>query len=250
MRMSDGGDGGSPNPVALGARALRSPAASLGVTSVLLSVLVGNRFAMDEVANSQSRSDLLAVAAAASLVLHALASLDIESRVAEPQQLVGARVACELDTAGIGAARLGEFLTWLAESLAACTPTSSILIYDRARGRTLLRAGVMGPAPSVAPGPILDKCLTVDRARGTYLASLQNYPGKIEFSYLPPNTQCVLVQPYGDGAGAIILGANASRIYTNKHLTWVQLLADRLSSELGLRSASEPGEPASGGTQR
>lgn len=231
-------DGPAPNPVALVAGALRSPAVSLGVTGVLLTVLVSNRFVMDEVANSQSRSDLLATVAAASLVLHALASLDIESRTAEPQQLIGIPVANELDTEGIDLAGLDGFLGWLARSLLACTPTSSVVVYDHKRGRTLLRSGVMGQAAKVTAGPILDKCLTVDRARGTYLASLQNYPGKVEFNYLPPNTQCVLVQPYGDGDGAIILGANASRIYTNKHLTWVQLLADRLSSELSLRPPS------------
>jgi hypothetical protein len=221
-------------PIALLARTLQSPAVSLGVSSVLLSALVGNRFVLEEVANSQSRSDLLATGAAASLVLHALATLEIDSRIAEPQQLVGERVATETDVHGrADAGRLEPFLSWLGDALLASTPTSSVLIYDRNAGRTLLRVGVMGAAAAVEVGPILDKCLTVDRARGTYLASLQNYPGKVEFAYLPPNTQCVLVQPFGDGAGAIILGANAPRIYTNKHLTWVQLLADRLGSQLG-----------------
>jgi hypothetical protein len=234
-RQSAAMDGGAGRgPASLLSFVLRSPGVSLTASSVLLTVLVCNRFVLDEVANSQSRSDLLATGAAAALVLHALASLDIESRIADRQQLIGTQVPCEVSAAGLGSEELEPLLRWLGESILACTPTASLLVYDRARGRTLLRYGIMGPAAEVQPGPILDKCLTDDRARGTYLASLQNYPGRFELSYLPPNTQCVLVQPYGDGAGAIILGADTARAYTNKHLTWVQLLADRLGSELGL----------------
>ncbi|KAJ1630178.1 hypothetical protein T492DRAFT_1005001 [Pavlovales sp. CCMP2436] len=224
-------DDAGRRPIDLVARGLQSPAVSLTVSGVIVSWLVVNRFLLDEVANSQNDTDLLATVAFSVLVLRALSALDIDTRVAEPQQLIGTRVECELT--GTGVERADEFLRWLGTTLLACTPTSSIVIYDRARQQTLLRSGVMGPDADVSPGPILEKCLTVDRARGTYLASLQNYPGRFEFKCLPPNTQCVLVQPYGDGRGVIILGANVAKVYTVKHLSWVQLVADRLAAELG-----------------
>lgn len=214
---------------------LRSSTIALTASSVLLLALVFNRFVVDEVANSQSRSDLLATAAIAIVALNALSSLDIESRVADTAELIGAPVDAELGVDGTEFSGASPYLRWLGQTLLECTPTSSVLVYVREGDRTLLRSGLMGTGSKrVKAGAILEKSMAEDVARGTYLASLQNYPGKLEFSYLPANTQCVFVQPFAGGAGCVVLGANAARCYTNKHLTRVQLLADRLGEELGL----------------
>mmetsp|Transcript_6680 Transcript_6680/g.17085 ORF Transcript_6680/g.17085 Transcript_6680/m.17085 type:complete len:91 (+) Transcript_6680:3-275(+) len=68
-------------------RVLQSPAVALTASVILLTVLIFNRFVVDEVANSQSRSDLLATAAVAVVALNALSSLDIESRAADQADL-------------------------------------------------------------------------------------------------------------------------------------------------------------------
>jgi hypothetical protein len=57
------------------------------------------------------------------------------------------------------------------------------------------------------------------------------YPGRVEFNYLPENTQGVICQPIGD-RGVMILGANAPRSYTAQDETWVTGLADKLAITL------------------
>lgn len=66
---------------------------ALTLAAVLTSVLVMNRFVVPQelLNDSQSRSDLLAVAAIAGLVLNNIASLDVTSREAESIVLEGVR---------------------------------------------------------------------------------------------------------------------------------------------------------------
>ncbi|KAJ1485709.1 hypothetical protein T484DRAFT_2408112 [Baffinella frigidus] len=63
----------------------------------------------------------------------------------------------------------------------------------------------MGRAQQVEAGAILEKAM--EEGEQAYLADLQILPGKDEFSYLPINTQAVVVQPLGDGR-ALVLGGN------------------------------------------
>jgi hypothetical protein len=51
--------------------------------------------------------------------------------------------------------------------------------------------------------------------KAVYLVDLKIYPGRVEFDYLPPNTQGVICQPMGQ-EGVLILAANAPRSYTSK----------------------------------
>ena len=81
----------------------------------------------------------------------------------------------------------------------------------------------------VTPGKILKRVL--EKQKAVYLVNLTLYPGKIEFDYLPPNTQGVICQPLGSN-GAIILGANVPRSYTKQDENWIEGIADKLTLTL------------------
>ncbi|XTZ10675.1 MAG: cofactor assembly of complex C subunit B, partial [cyanobacterium endosymbiont of Rhopalodia yunnanensis] len=57
------------------------------------------------------------------------------------------------------------------------------------------------------------------------------YPGRVEFDYLPENTQGVICQPLGN-QGVLILGANVPRSYTKQDENWIQGIADKLADTL------------------
>jgi hypothetical protein len=70
-----------------------------------------------------------------------------------------------------------------------------------------------------------------DKNKPVYLVNLNIYPGRIEFDYLPENTQGVICQPIGN-QGVLILGANAPRSYTKQDENWVEGIADKLENTL------------------
>jgi hypothetical protein len=93
----------------------------------------------------------------------------------------------------------------------------------------LLRRGVLGVNPEVKPGAILKRVL--EKQKPVYLVDLKIYPGRIEFDYLPENTQGVICQPIGN-QGVLILGANAPRSYTKQDENWIEGIADKLANTL------------------
>jgi hypothetical protein len=118
-------------------------------------------------------------------------------------------------------------LAWASHLLLTNTVTRSVVAYYQ--GRVLLRRGVLGPTATVDPGPILNRVL--EKGKAIYLVNLKIYPGRVEFTYLPPNTQGVICQPLGD-QGALILAANAPRSYTKQDEAWVEGIADKLAHSL------------------
>ncbi|MBD1941962.1 cofactor assembly of complex C subunit B, partial [Coleofasciculus sp. FACHB-712] len=64
-----------------------------------------------------------------------------------------------------------------------------------------------------------------------YLVALKIYPGRIEFDYLPENTQGAICQPIGN-QGVLILGANAPRSYTKQDENWIAGIAEKLDVTL------------------
>ena len=76
------------------------------------------------------------------------------------------------------------------------------------------------------PGAIVQRVLS--KGKPVYLVNLSLYPGKVEFDYLPENTQGVICQPIGE-KGVLILGANAPRSYTKKDEKWIKGIADKLA---------------------
>ncbi|MEM6502584.1 MAG: cofactor assembly of complex C subunit B [Cyanobacteria bacterium P01_C01_bin.89] len=200
---------------------------------ILLGVaLLVNRGATPELFTSQARSDVLGVIACAVLILTGLLWMRIQPRLPDSVELVGEE-GFELDPTLPESVRLE--LAWASHLLLTNTATRSLVVFLKdpessvtaPTGKTVLRRGILGPKDLQKPGQIVRRALKKEKS--VYLVGLATYPGKIEFDYLPENTQGVIVQPMGD-RGVLILGANAPRSYTNQDERWVAGIADKLAN--------------------
>lgn len=201
---------------------LRSLPIVVGILASCL--LLTNRLLTPELTNSQSRSDALGVIISAVLVLTGLLWQQVQPRSPETVQLEGEE-RFELEPSLPEAVKTE--LAWASHLLLTNTVTRSIVVwYD---GQILLRRGILPEQREVKPGPILKRVL--EKQTPVYLVSLKIYPGRIEFDYLPENTQGVICQPIGD-RGAIILGANAPRSYTRQDENWIAAIGEKLENTL------------------
>ncbi len=204
--------------------------------------LVINRALTPELLTSQARSDVLGVVASATLILTGLLWIRIQPRLPDSVDLVGEE-GFELDPMLPEAARLE--LAWASHLLLTNTATRSLVVFLKdadspktaPTGKTVLRRGILGPKDLKEPGQIVRRALKKEKS--VYLVGLATYPGKIEFDYLPENTQGVIVQPIGV-RGVLILGANAPRSYTNQDERWVAGIADKLANSLESAPTVDP----------
>jgi len=199
----------------------RLPIAVGGLASVLLLV---NRLLTSQLTDSQARSDALGVILSAVLILTGLIWQQVQPRSPEAVELLGEE-GFEL-APGLPEAVRTE-LAWASHLLLTNTVTRSLVVWYQ--GKVLLRRGILGGKSEVKPGAILNRVL--EKQQPVYLVDLKIYPGRIEFDYLPENTQGVICQPMGKGA--LILGANAPRSYTKQDETWIAGIADKLDVTLG-----------------
>ncbi|WRH66791.1 MAG: cofactor assembly of complex C subunit B [Planktothrix sp. GU0601_MAG3] len=187
-------------------------------------LLLINRLLTPELFNSQARSDALGVILSAVLILTGLLWQQIQPKSPDSVDLIGEQ-GFELKP------DLPELvkteLAWASHLLLTNTVTRSVVVYYQ--GEVLLRRGVLGNNPDVKPGPILQR--VIDKQKPIYLVNLALYPGRIEFDYLPENTQGVICQPLGN-YGVLILGANAPRSYTQQDENWVAGIGDKLTYTL------------------
>lgn len=183
-----------------------------------------NRLLTPELTDFQARSDALGVILSAVLILTGLLWQQVQPRLPDSVDLVGEtgfELAPDLPEA------VKTELAWATHILLTNTVTRSLVIwYD---GTVLLRRGVLSPNRTVTPGAILKRVLETQKP--VYLVALKLYPGRVEFDYLPENTQGVICQPIGN-RGAMILGANAPRSYTRQDETWIAAIADKLENTL------------------
>jgi Cofactor assembly of complex C subunit B, CCB2/CCB4 len=183
-----------------------------------------NRLMTAELTNSQSRSDALGVILSALLILTGLLWRRVQPRLPESVELVGDQ-GFELDPTLPEITKVE--LAWASHSLLTNTVTKSVVVwYD---GKMLLRRGVLGLAAELTPGPIVKRVLESEKP--IYLVALKLYPGRVEFPYLPENTQGVICQPLGK-KGVMVLGANAPRSYTQQDEAWVGAISDKLAATL------------------
>lgn len=203
-------------------------------------LLMVNRLLTPDLTSSQSRSDALGVIMSALLILTGLLWQRIQPKPPDAVSLVGAEgfeLAEDLPTA------IQTELAWASHLLLTNTVTRSIVIWYG--GRVLLRRGVLGQNANMQPGAIVQRVL--DTQKPVYLVKLALYPGRIEFDYLPENTQGVICQPIGS-SGAMILGANAPRSYTQQDETWIAGIADKLENSLSQIPAAALQQAESGTT--
>ncbi len=187
-------------------------------------LLMINRLLTPNLLASQARSDVVGVILSAFLILTGLLWQQILPRSPDTVKLIG-KEGLEL------LPELSEIakteLAWASSLLLTNTVTKTIIIWYQ--GKVLLRRGILPANSQVKPGAILKRVL--EKQRPIYLVDLKVYPGRIEFNYLPENTQGVICQPINSN-GVMILGANAPRSYTKQDENWISGIADKLADTL------------------
>lgn len=190
------GGRGTRSVVMAGKGPLSSENLSIGVGGAALTLLLVNRMATEELANAQSRSDLLGVAICSALLVSAFSTIDVKVREKEVVELAGVgfdEVLIPLD------AGQEQTVRWAAGAISrVCANAKSVAVYSK--GTTVARLGIMGRQQTVQVGPIAESALKSGRQQ--YLADLQILPGRFEFGYLPVNTQAILLQVWPDQPGA------------------------------------------------
>ena len=197
------------------------PIAVGGLAGTLLLI---NRLLTVSLTDSQARSDALGIIEGAVLLLVGVLWQQIQPRSPDTVTLIGEsgfELASELPD------RVKTELAWASHLLLTNTVTRSVVVYYD--GKTLLRRGVLGKKETVTPGAIVQRVF--QNQKPVYLVNLNLYPGKVEFDYLPENTQGIICQPIGD-KGVLILGANAPRSYTKQDENWIAGIGDKLAETL------------------
>lgn len=188
------------------------------------SLLLINRLLTSQLTNSQARSDAVGVIVCAVLILTGLLWQQVQPKPPDAVKLIGEEgfdLATELPD------QVKTELAWASHLLLTNTVTRSLVVVYQ--DKVLLRRGILGKNPQVEPGAILKRVLETQKA--VYLVNLKLYPGRLEFDYLPNNTQGVICQPIGN-QGALILAANAPRSYTKQDENWIEGIADKLANTL------------------
>ena len=203
-------------------RVLRKLPIAAGIIGGALLLL--NRLLTPALTDFQARSDVMGVILSALLILTGLLWQRVQPVPPEAVILEGKEgfeLAPDLPEP------VATELAWASHLLLTNTVTRSVVAYKQ--GRVLMRRGVLGPNDDITPGPILKRVL--EKGKAIYLVDLKVYPGRLEFDYLPSNSQGVICQPMGQ-EGALILAANAPRSYTKQDEAWVEGIADKLGNTL------------------
>ncbi len=194
----------------------------------------------------ETRTDLLGVLAAGSVLLNGVTKLDVTTALAESVVLEGKALLEPEKVEGDGA-KGGNMMTWALESLLAATPAkTAVLISDTGdRWKIECRAGVV-PSSSSALSlpdktPILERVGSPGNSKETYLPTLQALPGRTELTYLPNNAQMAVmipIQPSSSSSSGtlknavLVLGGNTAKSFTPRDIAWSRIVAEKLGEEL------------------
>lgn len=185
-------------------------------------VLMFNRFATADLTPSQARSDVMGVILSGVLILVGLIWQRVQPRLPDAVELIGRE---GLEFAPDLPEQVKIELAWASHLLLTNTVTKSLIVYYQ--GKVLLRRGILSQNSEVKVSNIIKRVLETGKA--VYLVNLNLYPAKIEFDYLPENTQGLICQPIGK-EGVLILAANAPRSYTKQDEIWIEGIADKLAN--------------------
>lgn len=195
---------------------------------------------------TQSRMDLLAVFSAGAVLLNGVSKLDVTSVIAETVELEGTLLD-DVEYVDIGMEINQNLVNWALHSVLQSSPAVSavLLVWSKQSQKWNICAlrGVVPYDPSLRKAipvgvstPILDRFLRNGEGNEeTYLPTLQALPGRAEITYLPQNTQGVLMVPINivdskyDKA-ALVLGSDTAKSFTPRDVAWCQLIANRLGT--------------------
>ncbi|NDG73946.1 MAG: cofactor assembly of complex C subunit B [Synechococcaceae bacterium WB8_1B_136] len=205
-----------------------------GVLGLLLCLF--NQLTAPELTPSLERAGVLASLLAVGLMLVAILWTRAVPVAPERVALSGRQALDLVD--GLPDA-LRQELAWGSQMLLTATPAATVLLCWQ--GHTLLRRGVL--ADSVFhPGAISARALSTGKA--VSLVNLALYPGRAEFTGLPPGTPAVIVQPIGS-EGLLLVGGWSPRCFSRSDEAWVEGWAQKLRTSLeallnGLAPSSVP----------
>jgi len=216
----------------------------LGLILVVYNRLFLENFDESEMAaiGRESRGDLLAAFAAGGVLLNGVNKLDVTAAVSPRVELEGADVGA----LAVGDDEGKEIREWALRGAVRGTAAGRSAVIVRNDHGLWKIVGYHGVLPldvaktASASGeysiqhktPILDKVLK-DRRKESYLPTLQALPGKVEFTYLPKNTQGVLLLPCGaDDRGhcVLVLACDRAKSLSPKDIVWCRLIADKIAS--------------------
>lgn len=196
----------------------------------------------------QARADLLAVFASGAILLNGVSKLDVTSALAESVVLDGV----ELDRTSINWEALKETsiilseqsdndsvqaeIEWALESVLDATPARTAVIMANTDGswKPVAVSGIVPVEESLRRAlpegrttPILDRFRGGGSTKESYLPTLQALPGRVEFTYLPPNTQEALILPMSSSS-VLVLGSDTAKSCTPRDVAWAQVIASRV----------------------
>lgn len=183
-----------------------------------------NRLLTPALTDSQARSDVVGVILSAILILVTLLWEQIQPRPPEAVVLEGTE---EFELTENLPEAIATELAWASHILLTTTVTKSVVVYHD--GQVLLRRGILPEKKEFNVGAIAERVL--EKQKAVYLVTLKVYPGRVEFDYLPENTQGIICQPLGK-KGLLVVGTNIPRSYTKQDEQWVAGIADKLASTI------------------
>ncbi|CAA6669657.1 unnamed protein product [Spirodela intermedia] len=206
----------------------------------LLAVLLNRAFSgiapVADASSSQSRADILSLSLAVTDLLAGLVWLSIRPKYISPEVPEG--VECRRIHSSLPDYAVHELLwAWTSLSDATCC-RSLVVVYKNC---CLLQIGIASEISSKDGNPtdIDVPCLTqgslcqkaMQSGKQSYLANLSLYPGRVEFPFLPANTQALILQPIGD-SGIAIIGGDTIRGFSSLDQAWITSISEKLDVTL------------------
>lgn len=210
----------------------------LGLFLVLTYRLTNQDSLSVDTLGQETRSELLAVFASGAVLLNGVSKLDVTSALAESVILDGIQLA---EPQIFDQEKVGKEMLWTIESLLKATPSETVVILELVNDcwKSILCAGIVPKEDFMRRGTMSEKSPILDRFRKTspgetYLPTLQALPGRVEFTYLPSNTQEALLLPISscDTTKVLVLGSNTAKSFTPRDIAWCQAIAARIGGEM------------------
>ncbi|XP_024371342.1 protein COFACTOR ASSEMBLY OF COMPLEX C SUBUNIT B CCB4, chloroplastic [Physcomitrium patens] len=206
-----------------------------GLFAVLLNRSLSGIAPVADSSSAQSRSDVLALALAATVLLQGLVWKSIQPRPVVSVEMNGVNCFNMIKSLP---AEVDWELEWVWESLRNTTRTKALVIfYGEA---CVLQAGIAAASVDGNAVPVnVSEFISGELYKGVqksgrqnYLANLVLYPGRFELlKFLPSNTQAVLLQPLGDD-GVMVLASDTIRGFTPADQAWIGTIAEKVDTSL------------------
>ncbi|GBG69227.1 hypothetical protein CBR_g3926 [Chara braunii] len=208
----------------------------VGGCLVVLNRVLSGVAPVADASSGQSRADVLSLALSATLLLTGLMWKSVQPKPPVTVRLQG--VEC-LRMNPVLPARAYEELSWawqLVQKSMRCG--GMVVIYG---GQCMMQAGTArqsesgsGEAQVVDVPALVNKPIcggVLQSGKANYFGNLPLFPGRVEFDFLPSNTQAVVVHPLGE-EGLLILASDTVRGFRPIDQAWIATISEKIDSTL------------------